>query len=74
MMRDELLRRIAALPAEADLGVRLGDDHLDIADVILWGEGRFGALKCHPSDIRDVLLACGLPRDLRQRLVLELAP
>lgn len=57
MMRDELLERIAALPADADVGVQIGDDHLDITDVIPWGAGRFGALTCHPNDVRDLLRA-----------------
>lgn len=69
MMRDELVRRIAALPADADVGIQIGDDHLDIADAIAWGEGDFGALTCHPSDLRDLLMAWGLPRGLRERLV-----
>jgi hypothetical protein len=39
MMRDELLTRIGALPADADVGIRIGDDQVDIADVVPWGEG-----------------------------------
>lgn len=60
MMRDELLERIATLPAYADVGIQIGDDHLDITDVILWGDGGFGALTCHPNDVRDLFLAWGL--------------
>lgn len=55
MMRDELLRRIHDLPAETDIGVQVGDGHLDIADVIPWGDGTFVALTCHPGDLRDLL-------------------
>jgi hypothetical protein len=55
MMRDELIQQIATLPADADVGIQLGDDHLDIVEVIAWGDGGFGALRCHPSDLRDVL-------------------
>ncbi|MEV6842583.1 hypothetical protein [Actinoplanes sp. NPDC051411] len=40
MKRSELLRRILALPADADIGVQIGDDHLDISDVVAWGTGR----------------------------------
>lgn len=40
MMRDELLQRIAALPEDSDVGVQIGDDHLDITDVIPWGDAR----------------------------------
>lgn len=68
MMRNELLHQIAALPADADVGIQLGDDHLDIAGVAAWGDGGFGALKCQPSDLRDVLLAWGLPQEQRERL------
>jgi hypothetical protein len=71
MMRDELLQRIAALPAEADVGVQIGDDHLDIADVVLWGDGAFGALRCHANDLNDTLAAWGLSSELRNRLALE---
>lgn len=67
MMRDELLQRIAALPPDCDVGVQIGDDHLDIADVIPWGDGAFGALRCHSSDVRDMLLARKLPPDLREQ-------
>ena len=68
MMRDELLQRIAALPAGADVGIQVGDDHLDIADVVAWGNDSFGALRCHPNDLRDLLLAWGVPAELRYRL------
>lgn len=68
MMRDELLQQIAALPADADVGVQIGDDHLDIADVLTWGGG-FGALRCHPNDLRDLRLAWGLPGDPVPRTV-----
>jgi hypothetical protein len=42
MKRRELLQRIAALPPDADVGVQIGDDHLDISDVVAWGDGTFG--------------------------------
>ncbi|RSM58057.1 hypothetical protein DMB66_30630 [Actinoplanes sp. ATCC 53533] len=69
MMRDELLQRIAALPADSDVGVQIGDDHLDIAEVIRWGNGTFGALRCHSSDLHDMVVAWELPQDLRERLL-----
>lgn len=50
MKRSELLRRILALPADADVGVQIGEEHLDIADVVAWGDGAFGALRCCPAD------------------------
>ena len=68
MMRDELLQRLAALPEDSDVGVQIGDDYLDITDVVPWGDGSFGALRCHSSDLRDMLVAWELPRDLRDRL------
>ncbi|MET3423973.1 hypothetical protein BJ973_003185 [Actinoplanes tereljensis] len=61
MMRDELLRRISGLPAETDIGVRVGDGHLDITDVITWDNGDRGALTCHPPDLRDLLREWDLP-------------
>jgi len=54
MMRDELLQRLAALPEDSDVGVQIGDDYLDITDVVPWGDGSFGALRCHSSDLRDM--------------------
>jgi len=57
MMRDELMKQIATLPADADVGIQIGDDHLDIDEVIVWGDGGFGALRCHPNDLRDLLAA-----------------
>jgi hypothetical protein len=60
MMRDELIQQIATLPEDADVGIQIGDDHLDIAEVLAWGDGSFGALRCHPSDLRDLLASQGL--------------
>jgi hypothetical protein len=68
MKRDELLRTIAAMPAGVDMGIQIGDDYLDIAEVVEWGDGEFCALRCHPNDLRDVLAAWGLPGELRARL------
>ena len=61
MTRDELLRRISALPPEVDIGVQVGDAHLDIADVVRWGDGTFVALRCHAGDLRDLLREWGVP-------------
>ena len=71
MKRHELMQRIAALPADADVGVRIGADILDIMDVVPWGDGSFAALECHQGDLRDLLMEWKLPRDLRRRLVSE---
>jgi hypothetical protein len=68
MKRDELLQRIATLPEDADIGIQIGVDHLDIVDVIMWGEGGFGAVRCNSVDLRDVLFEWGLPADVREQL------
>jgi hypothetical protein len=68
MMRDELLKRITALPSEADVGVQIGDGHVEIADLVPWGDGNFIALKCHPNDLHDLLLEWGLPNEQRGRI------
>ena len=68
MMRDQLLKRITALPSEVDVGVQIGDGHVDIADLMPWGDGSFIALKCHPEDLRDLLLEMGLPKEQRRRI------
>jgi hypothetical protein len=69
MKRRELLRRIAALPADADVGVQIGDDHLDISEVVAWGDGAFGALRCHRADLRDLFLAWQLDFSMRSPIV-----
>lgn len=62
MMRDELLRQIAALPPDTDVGIQIGDEHLDVVSVVVWGDGNFGALRCQPNDYRDLIAAWGVPR------------
>jgi hypothetical protein len=61
MMRDELLKQLSAVPENADVGIQLGDDHLDITDLVPWGGGEFVALRCHSADLRDVLLEWAAP-------------
>ncbi|MEV4642240.1 hypothetical protein AB0J80_33305 [Actinoplanes sp. NPDC049548] len=58
MMRDDLLARLAALPSNTDIGVRIGDAYVDIAELEPWGDGGFAALTCSSADIRDVLREC----------------
>ena len=70
MKRDELLLQISALPSDTDIGIQVGGDHLDIADLVPCGEGRFVALRCHSRDLRDMLLHWGIPKDLRKRIAL----
>jgi hypothetical protein len=74
MMRDELLKRIGALPADADVGIRIGDDQVDIADVVPWGEGAFGAIVCNPVDLRDVLFERRLSAGRLHRNVSDTTP
>jgi hypothetical protein len=68
MRRHELLQRIAALPEDADIGVQIGGEHLDISDVVTWGDGTFGALQCHRADLRDLFLTWKLPGEVIERL------
>jgi hypothetical protein len=69
MMRDELLRKIASLPAETDVGVQIGSDHLDVTEVIVWGgDEQFGALRCDPCDTHDLAVAWGLSPEMREGL------
>lgn len=68
MIREELLRRIAALPVGTDIGVQVGGGRLEIADFVPWGDGRFVALKCHTGDLQDLLREWEVPHDLRERI------
>jgi hypothetical protein len=60
MMRDDLLNQLSALPPDVDIGIQIGEDHLDIADLVPWGDGGFVALKCHSGDLRDLLSELGM--------------
>ena len=68
MERDELIRRITALPVGTDVGVELGEAQLDIADVAVRPGTPYGVLRCLNADVRDVLAEWGLPESLRDRL------
>jgi len=69
MLRDELLKQLSALPANAIIGVRIGDGHLDVTDLAPRGDQGFVDLQCHPADLRDVLMEWGLPTNKRDELV-----
>jgi hypothetical protein len=69
MKRDELVQQLSDLPPDTDIGIQIGDDHLDIADLVPWGNGGFVALKCHSGDLRDVLSEWGLPAIRHARLL-----
>lgn len=70
MMRDELLQRISALPPETEIDIQVGGDHLDITDLVPWGDCGFVALRCHSNDLHDVLLEWGIPRQRQDRILL----
>jgi hypothetical protein len=59
MTRDDLLMKLSALPPDADIGIQVGDEHLDIAELVPWGDG-FVALTCHAPDLRDLLRSWGV--------------
>jgi len=69
MLRDELLKQLSALPEDANIGVQIGNEHLDVTNLTPWGDEGFVDLQCHTADLRDVLLAWGLPADKRDELV-----
>ncbi len=71
MKRDELLQKISALPPDTDIGVEVGGDHLDITEIVLWGNGDFAALKCNSHDLCDMLQQWGIPKWQRGRIALD---
>jgi hypothetical protein len=86
MKRDELVTHLAALPADTDVGVRLGNAELDISEVTVSvegtaaafefdgeGAGTFAVLACDERDFRDVLTEWGIPAHRRDELVKKTA-
>lgn len=69
MMRDELIKQLSDLPADATIGVQISDAHLDIVDLKPWGDEGFVDLQCDAVDVRDVLREWGLPAGKRVQLV-----
>jgi hypothetical protein len=69
MKRDDLLAHLASLPADTDIGIQIGEAHLDISKVTTWGEDAFVALECDRSDLRDVLTEWGISAGRREELV-----
>lgn len=60
MHRDDLLRRLVMLPSDADVVIDIGRVQVDVVDVvgIEYGAERNNiALKPHPDDLRDALVA-----------------
>jgi hypothetical protein len=68
MDRDELLKRISAVPVGMDIGVKIGDGYLDVVGIEPWANGKFMALVCHSADLRDLLLEWRMPTELRDRI------
>ncbi|OJF13321.1 hypothetical protein [Couchioplanes caeruleus] len=69
MKRDDLLKQLSSFPADAEIGVRLGNASLDIPDVSAWGKGQFVAIECHEGDVYDVMREWGVPTGQRGKLV-----
>ena len=70
MMRNELLRQLAALPEETLIGIQIGDQHLDAVRLTLpWGDEGFVDLQCHVPDLVDVLMVWNLPAPHREQIV-----
>jgi hypothetical protein len=60
MLRDELLRLLVMLPADAEVVIDIGRiqvEVVDIAGVRYRGEREVIALQPHPDDLRDALAA-----------------
>ena len=69
MRRDELLRQIAALPENVDVGVQVVGEALDIVGSTAWGGGAFIAIRCATKDLQDMLVGWGVPADRRGRVL-----
>ena len=69
MTRDELVKRLSALPPEAEIDIQIGAEHLDVADIVPWGDENFVALVADPIDLRDVLVMWGVPPRRRNLLI-----
>ncbi|MFG1611052.1 hypothetical protein [Actinoplanes sp. NPDC049265] len=61
MLREELLERIASLPAGTEVGIRFGGELFGIEDVHLLpaDDEIFGMLACTSADVRSMLLDWG---------------
>jgi hypothetical protein len=65
MMRDELVRHLVMLPPDAEVVVDIGRVEVDILEIVgitFPGERGNIALKPHPDDLRDALVARELSR------------
>jgi len=67
MMRDELVRHLVMLPPDAEVVVDIGRIEVDIVEIVgitFPGERGNIALKPHPEDLLDALVArqCALSR------------
>jgi hypothetical protein len=60
MLRDELMRHLVMLPADAEVVIDVGRIQVEVVDVAgiqYRGEREVIALKPHPDDLRDALAA-----------------
>ena len=53
MMRDDLLRQIANLPSDTDVGIEVGGERVDIVGLAPTIEGGLVVLQCHLPDVLD---------------------
>lgn len=70
MLRDELLRHLVMLPADAEVVIDVGRiqvEVVDIAGIQYRGEREVIALKPHPDDLRDALTAQRQAAEERRR-------
>jgi len=73
MRRRELIKALSQLPKNARLGILVGDQYMDIADVVTVGSHY--ALRCWPADVRDALASdWGIARDKAREIAFSPVP
>jgi hypothetical protein len=68
MTRDDLLQQISNLPPDADIGIDVGGEHVDIVGLAPAAEGGLVVLQCHLPDVLDMLAEWGIPKRQRERI------
>jgi hypothetical protein len=68
MMRNDLLQQISSLPSDADIGIEVGGEHVDIAGLAPATEGGLVVLRCHLPDVLDMLAEWGIPKQQREQI------
>jgi len=69
MMRNELIRQLAALPEDTLIGVQIGDQHVDAIGLMPWGDEGFVDVLCYAPDLDEVLMEWKLPAHQRKQIV-----